>query len=334
MAKRNSIMSLAYTLGFGLKPTRWRVPRPRTWETRRPGPRPCAKPGEVRSSFPFRDGRGGFTLLETMVALSIFSMVLIGLHRMVASNERAQEVGTRISHVNQDIRAALEIVSRDIRMAGSGFAGIPVQTSNGTVREVIYPITPGYAVGGPADSVSVLAGLGEAVTLLATTMENPVSDIECVSVDGFEVGDLVVVTDGVSADLFEVTAISVGNAKLHHSSSSPKNNSAWHSEWPAGGYPAGSRAVKVSQITLKTEEDQGVVRLTRRVDEETPVALIENVKALTFTYRISDGTQSRNPASLDRIQEVIVSLEASLRSGWGLEDRSVVTNTSVRPRSV
>jgi Tfp pilus assembly protein PilW len=269
-----------------------------------------------------------------MVALSIFSMVLIGLHRMVASNERAQEIGTRISHVNQDIRAALEIVSRDLRMAGSGFAGIPVQTSNGAAREVIYPITPGYAFGGPADSVSVLAGLGEAVTMLAATMESPASDIECVSVDGFEEGDLVVVTDGVSADLFEVTSISVGNAKLHHSSSSPKNVPAGHSEWPAGGYPAGSRAVKVSQVTLKVEEEQGVVRLTRRVDNDTPVAVIENVKALTFTYRISNGTQSRNPASLDQIQEIIVSLEASLRSGWGLEDRSVVTNTSVRPRSV
>jgi hypothetical protein len=269
-----------------------------------------------------------------MVALSIFSMVLIGLHRMVASNERAQEVGTRISHVNQNIRAALEVVSRDLRMAGSGFAGIPVQTSNGTLREVIFPITPGYAHGNPADSVTVLAGLGEAVTMLATALENPGSDIECVSVDGFEAGDLVVVTDGVSADLFEVTAVSPGSAELHCSPSSPMNIPAGHSEWPAGGYPSGSRAVKVSRITLKAEEDGGTVRLTRRVDKDTPVMLIENVVALTFTYRMSDGTQSRNPASLDHVQEVIVSLEAALRSGWGLEDRSVVTNTSVRPRSV
>jgi hypothetical protein len=219
-------------------------------------------------------------------------------------------------------------------MAGSGFAGIPVQTSNGPIREVIFPITPGFAFGASADSVSVLAGMGDGVTTLVADAENPGSDLECVSVDGFEVGDLVVVTDGVSADLFEVTALSVGNATLHISAASPKNDPDGHSVWPAGGYPAGSRAVKVDQITLKTEESQGVVRLTRRVNEDTPVNLIENVVELTFTYRISDGTQSRNPASLDQIQEVIVSLEAALRSGWGLEDRSVVTNTSVRPRSV
>jgi prepilin-type N-terminal cleavage/methylation domain-containing protein len=334
MARRNIIMNLMHTFGIGLKPSRRRTPRRGANETRRPGSRAGAKPREAKSGFPIRSGRAGFTLLETMVALSIFSMVLIGLQRMVMSNERAQEVGTRISHVNQNIRAALEIVSRDLRMAGSGFAGIPVQTSNGSVREVIYPITPGYASGAPADSVSVLAGLGEAATMLAAAMDSPASDIDCLSVDGFEAGDLVVVTDGVSADLFEVTSVSLGSAKLHHSSSSPRNVPAGHSQWPAGGYPAGSRAVKVSIITLKTEESGGVLRLTRKVDDDPAVALVENVKNLTFTYRLSDGTQTRNPASPAQIQEVILSLEAALRSGWGLDSRSVVTNTSVRPRSV
>lgn len=107
MAIRNILRSLAYTMGFGLKPTRRRVFRSRTWEARRPGPRSFAKPRKFKSGVLYRDGRPGLTFLEAMVALGIFSIVLIGLHRMVASKEGAQEVGTRTSQVNLDIRGAL-----------------------------------------------------------------------------------------------------------------------------------------------------------------------------------------------------------------------------------
>jgi hypothetical protein len=276
-------------------------------------------------------------MLEALIALSVFSVVLLGLHQMTVSSERSQEIGTRISHVNQDLRAALEIMSRDLRMAGSGFAGIPVQTANGPVREVIYPVAPGYTFSDDADSVTILAGLDDVGTMMTSTMTSASSDIECLSVVGFSPGDLVVVTDGVAADMFEVTDIvTLGGGpggKLIHIPSSRKNNPVGHSQWPPGGYAAGSHVVKVSQISLRLLEDGGMLKLFRRVNGEPPVPLIEYVNTLTFTYRLADGTQTRNPPSPEDIQEIILSIDAGLRSGWGLDDRSVVTSTSVRPRS-
>ena len=283
-------------------------------------------------------GRRGFSMLEMLVSLSIFSMVLLGLQRLTVTSERSQEVGSRITHVNQDLRAALEIISRDLRMAGSGFAGLAVQTSDGPAREVIYPVTPGYTFGDDADSVSVLAALDDAATLLTETMTGPSSDMKCLSLEGFSPGDLVVVTDGVFADMFEVTAVveqgGGPGGMLLHSASRPRNDPSGHSQWPAGGYTAGSRVAKVSRVTLKTIDDQGTLKLFRRVNGGPLTPLIEHVRRLTFTYRLADGTETRNPPSSADIQEIIVNIEAGLRAGWGLDGRSVVTSTSVRPRSV
>jgi hypothetical protein len=101
-------------------------------------------------------------------------------------------------------------------------------------------------------------------------MESPGADTECVPADGFEVGDPVV-ADEVSADLFEVTTVSPGDSLLNLASSGPKNDPVGHSEWPAGVYPAGSRAVKVSQITLKTK-GAGGLRLPHKANNDTLLA--------------------------------------------------------------
>jgi prepilin-type N-terminal cleavage/methylation domain-containing protein len=281
-------------------------------------------------------GRRGFTLVEVLISLSVLSVLLLALHRLAVSSERSQEIGTRITHANQNLRSALEIVSRDLRMAGSGFAGIPVQTANGACREVVFPITPGYTFSDDADSVTVLAGLDDSATHLSGPMATPSSDIDCKSVAGFSPGDLVVVTDGTLADMFEVTAVVHQGAtagKLLHDPSKPRNVSSGHSQWPGGGYPSGSRVTKVSRVTLQAVDEHGALKLMRRVNGDSPVPLIQNLKAVTFSYRLPDGTETRNPPSPADIQEIIVNIEAGLRSGWGLEDRSVTTSTSVRPRS-
>lgn len=60
------------------------------------------------------------------------------------------------------------------------------------------------------------------------------------------------------------------------------------------------------------------------------IPLIEHVKKLTYTYRLADGTETRNPSSPVDIQEIILNIETGLRPGWGLDDRSIVTSTSVQ----
>jgi hypothetical protein len=283
-------------------------------------------------------GRAGYSMIEALISISVFSVVLMGLHQLAISSEKSQELGTRISHANQDLRAALEIISRDLRMAGSGFAGISVQTADGPIREVIHPVSPGYTYAADADSVSILAGLDGVGTLLTDTMSSPSAYIECSSLEGFSPGDLVVVTDGVSADLFEVTDIvpkgGGPGGRLEHAPSSPRNNPGGHTQWPAGGYVAGSHVVKVNQISLRPVDDGGVLKLFRRIDGGEAIPIVENVNTITFTYRLSDGTETRNPPSPEDIVEIILSIDAGLRPGWGLDDRSVATSTSVRPRSI
>jgi len=293
--------------------------------------------GDVASVLSANGSPAGFSLLEALISLTVFSLILIGLHNLTLTSERSQEVGSRITRANQDLRAALEIVSRDLRMAGSGFAGLPVQTADGPMRRVIYPVTPGCTYGSESDSVQVLASLDGTATVLVEPMTTPSSEMKCASLEGFSPGDLVVVTDGVFADMFEVTAVVVQGGgpggKLSHNPSRPKNDASGHSEWPAGGYATGSRVTKVNTVVLRTVQQGDELRLYRKVDDGPAVPLVSGVRKLTFTYRLGDGTETRNPPVDADIMEIMVGVEAGLRSGWGAGERVVAMATSVRPRS-
>jgi len=279
----------------------------------------------------------GFSLLEVLVSLALFSLVLIGLHALALSGERTQEMGSRLSKANQDIRAALEIVSRDFRMAGSGFGGLPVQTADGPSRVLLYPILAGCTYGEEADSVRILLSLEGVRTALKERMPDPYAALECKDVRGFAPGDRVVVTDGVSADMFEVTAVVFRkkghDGKLIHDASRAANDPAGHSVWPPGGYAKGSAVAKVNAVVLRAKRSGDAWCLTRKVDGGEAVPLLANMRKLTLTYRLSDGTLVRDPPPGAGILEVRIELTAGLRSGWGAERRCVEVSTSVRPRT-
>ena len=96
---------------------------------------------------------------------------------------------------------------------------------------------------------------------------------------------------------------------------------------------AGCHVAKVNRISLQVLDDDGVQKLYRRVDGGAEIPILENVESLTLTYRLTDGTETRNPPSPADIEEIIVNIKAGLRSGFGADARSIVTSTSVRPRS-
>jgi len=75
-------------------------------------------------------GQGGFTLVELMVAMSIFLLILVGVFQVFDPSSRAYSTSERKLGVQQNARVAMDVMSRQIRMAGYFPENVDVGTAN------------------------------------------------------------------------------------------------------------------------------------------------------------------------------------------------------------
>jgi type IV pilus assembly protein PilW len=68
-----------------------------------------------RTSF---QNKRGITLIELAIALTIFGIVAAGSYRLFVAQTKAYTIQDQVVEIQQNIRLAMEIVLRDLRMAG------------------------------------------------------------------------------------------------------------------------------------------------------------------------------------------------------------------------
>jgi len=81
---------------------------------------------------------GGFTLVELLAAILISSIAMAGIYSIFISQQRAFSAQEQIAEMNQNIRAAMDLMIREIRLAGyktsgTAFNGIAA-AQLGTIR--------------------------------------------------------------------------------------------------------------------------------------------------------------------------------------------------------
>lgn len=67
---------------------------------------------------PSSNAQSGFSLAELMVATLLLSFVMLGVTTVFVSNQRAYERGQTQVETHQNARVGLEMLSRELRMAG------------------------------------------------------------------------------------------------------------------------------------------------------------------------------------------------------------------------
>ena len=112
----------------------------------------------------------GFTLIELMMALAISAILVGGTYSIFISQQRTYILQDQVVGAQQDARAALIIIARDIRMAGmlTGFDGFSV---NGASEA----ITPTNSDSGP-DQIRVVFAAEEFAVSGGSVTVNTVSD--------------------------------------------------------------------------------------------------------------------------------------------------------------
>ncbi len=89
----------------------------------------------------------GFTLVELLIAVSIFLIVLLGIYEMFDTNRQNYVSGTRKVDVQQNARAALDAIAREIRMAGYFPENYPTPPAAPPAPLLTNPIQVGTAAG-------------------------------------------------------------------------------------------------------------------------------------------------------------------------------------------
>ncbi|MCI5160554.1 MAG: prepilin-type N-terminal cleavage/methylation domain-containing protein [Candidatus Electrothrix sp. AX5] len=62
--------------------------------------------------------RRGFTFIELMVALAIGSVIVIGIYSTYTGQQRINQAQDQVVEIQQNLRAGLDMMSRELRMAG------------------------------------------------------------------------------------------------------------------------------------------------------------------------------------------------------------------------
>jgi prepilin-type N-terminal cleavage/methylation domain-containing protein len=277
-----------------------------------------------------RGAQGGFSLVELMVALVLFATIVGTVLAMLLNVQRSWSTSRDLMVSHQNERAGVDLMVRDIRMAGTGFAGRPIVTG-GVPGNVIYPLqpTPGSGVG---DTLTVTAAFAGLHSTSSANMGSASDVLRLASVAGFQVDDLVIITNGVEANMFQVTDIDVGANTLGHSTDSPYNNPGGHTVWPAGGYVVGATVVKVNRVTYWVDDTGAVPLLRRQTGNESPLTVASDIDGMRFMYVCADGTESTSPSDPSLVRSVLLQyLSPSANAECG-EGGSDTLSVRIQPR--
>jgi type IV pilus assembly protein PilW len=267
----------------------------------------------------------GFSLVELMVGLVIGLLATLVILQMFALFEGQKRTTTSGSDAQENGLVALLTMERDIRMAGVGLANSSIlscatlQTyynsnatgsTGGSVFSSFAPIqiTDG---GAGSDQISLLFGdslrAGVAATI-TNTMPNPSADLDVSSTAGFNQGDLVIVSDGSTCRLVQISQVQAAAFKIQHnfSSSGPSYNCnancmantmipAWTNSFPSGSnvFDMGSITQRSYQVATSTSPPTSVLQVTDLNAAATPI--VSDIVNIQAQYGIANsGSQQVN----------------------------------------
>jgi prepilin-type N-terminal cleavage/methylation domain-containing protein len=101
---------------------------------------------------PRRSSQNGFTIVEVLVALSIFLLILMGIMQVFEPSNLAYQSSQHKLNVQQNGRVAMDIMARQIRMAGYFPENIDTNNANDQSNSVEVATDAALAVAGDLDA--------------------------------------------------------------------------------------------------------------------------------------------------------------------------------------
>ncbi|SEO72927.1 PilW family protein [Aquisalimonas asiatica] len=281
----------------------------------------------MKGNFLRKSRTKGVSLIELMVAMLIGLILMAGVVQIYLGTTATNRAQEGLSRVQENARFAMEVLTRNIRMGGHSLC-----TGQQTVSELdvrlrasnagMLPVNGGSldlarAVHG-VDSAADLWGSDEPGNLVAGTPALRLMHAEGVSTNAadesfqggnFDIsgnpseidqGDLVMVTDCETADVFRVINTTAGEASgtinINHAQENDPHN--WNEI--DNNYNEESQVARFAKRAFYIGTNgQGTPSLYMRRSSGDALEIVENIEAMTFAY----GIDTSNDGQVDRYEE-------------------------------
>lgn len=279
------------------------------------------------------NAQAGFGLVEFMIAMALGLILIGGVGYLYLGSRGAFRVTDNLSRIQENARFALDMMARDIRMAGYlGCGNIASMQVNTIAKAPVPPMTSanslvGYKNGSGwvnptsitrvagTDVLSVMGAFSNGVNLTGNLVPQNANVQVNGNPDGFQANDVLVVTNCVNADVFRATSVSNGGAitTIAHANSSNTGNRI-------GVYGPDAFVMRVNRYTYFIGTNgAGNPALYRVGLDGNPEELVEHVQNLQLRYGLDtnkDGAvDTFTSISPDYWQQVVtVTLNLLMRS--------------------
>ncbi|HEU5359790.1 MAG TPA: PilW family protein [Candidatus Deferrimicrobiaceae bacterium] len=239
-------------------------------------------------------GKDGFSLIEVMIALLIVAFSMTAIFASFNFQQKSYLAQNAVAEMQQNVRGAVQFFEMDARNAGFG---IP--------SHVLYKL-PALLVGGTG-SIVMVSGLGvldggasgtdnvytiylsATATELAASMPQPSSELKVVDAGGWQAGDIAIIFDDTTADVFQVTAVQASNHLQH-------NPQGLFSGSFSKAYGEGSTVAKISYAGYYIDtSDPAHPTLTRNILDNTgnfvPQIVADDIEDFQVRLVLENGSE-------------------------------------------
>lgn len=265
----------------------------------------------------------GLTLIELLIALVVSSILIAAIYKTFISQQHSYTVQEQVVDMQQNVRAAINKMVREIRMAGFGrqdsvFWG--ADGMHGKYKNIVHP-------GDDGKSITVV-GAYEEVTTLAANASSGTNIIQLADASAFD-------TSGLKYICF--------NGTESHRIKSIAGNQIELFDALKENHSAGEPVFRVYAITYSVGVDIDGKTVLFRNDNVPgglgPQPVAENIESLRFKYTLKDGTEYWDTVpgnKRDDIRMVQVTIVAKTDRndptlpGDGFRRRTLTTNIQLR----
>lgn len=265
----------------------------------------------------------GFSIIELMIAILLGGILLGGVLQILASNKQTFRVQTGLARLQENGRYAKFILSNDIRMAG--FQGCPKLVNVTPTNLIANPpgnanisnniaITGLTGTGGtlsPAAPSWLSSNLASGTSIapdtdviiirkasaiganLATNMANPTSDITITNRITVSPGDLFLIGDCETVDLFKASSGTSGTTITHKTGDDTSDSLSKAYQTDARVYRLQTFAYYIKDTGRDNQLGQPIYALYRQDINGNEEELFDGVENMKVTYGVdtnSDGT--------------------------------------------
>lgn len=227
---------------------------------------------KIRAGSPRLRSEPGFTLIELMISVSIFAIVSLAAFSVLSSSQRTAVVNDQTVQVQRNVRLAVDLIARDLRMAGYG------NPAAGALGGCANHVNPTNSSSG-SDSISVMTIDQSIGTLASAFTSGNIITVTGLASDA-AVGNMITLEGIFTA---AVTAVNTGTGQLTLATAvqSPQT------------IPAGTQVLRLLCVTYTVSGADGVVPGSSPSVTYLPYQLLRNTTAsATNAVPIVDGIES------------------------------------------